>query len=71
MCSRFLAEYISSLANTRRCITLMYATIGLILVTFSETVKRAKARHKAGASDPVAQPTPDGEAALSAPGEAA
>jgi hypothetical protein len=31
----------------RRCITLMYATIGLMLVTFSETVKRAKARHRA------------------------
>ncbi|CAN5914242.1 hypothetical protein BH11MYX3_BH11MYX3_12920 [soil metagenome] len=35
-----------TLVIARRCITLMYATIGLLLVTFSETVKRARARHR-------------------------
>lgn len=50
-----------TLVIARRCITLMYATIGLLLVMFSETVKRAKARHKA----PAAQPAD--EAALAAP----
>jgi len=47
-----------TLVIARRCITLMYATIGLLLVTFSETVKRAKARHRAEktAAVPVALP---------------
>lgn len=43
-----------TLVIARRCITLMYATIGLLLVTFSETVKRAKARHRAEKVVPAA-----------------
>lgn len=43
-----------TLVIARRCITLMYATIGLLLVTFSETVKRAKARHRAEKTVPEA-----------------
>lgn len=46
-----------TLVIARRCITLMYATIGLLLVTFSETVKRAKARQRAEAAVPVPPPT--------------
>ena len=42
-----------TLVIARRCITIMYATIGLVLVTFSETVKRAKARHTAEESGPI------------------
>ncbi|MBL0213581.1 MAG: flippase-like domain-containing protein [Myxococcales bacterium] len=45
-----------TLVIARRCITLMYATIGLLLVTFSETVKRAKARHRE--RDPVGVSVP-------------
>ena len=43
-----------TLVIARRCITLMYATIGLVLVTFSETVKRARARHRATSVAPAA-----------------
>ncbi len=43
-----------TLVIARRCITLMYATIGLVLVTFSETVKRARARHRETSVAPVA-----------------
>jgi uncharacterized membrane protein YbhN (UPF0104 family) len=59
-----------TLVIARRCITLMYATIGLLLVTFSETVKRAKARHRAekAVAAPVVLPI---VVAVEEPGEAA
>ena len=46
-----------TLVIARRCITIMYATIGLALVTFSETVKRARAGQRE-VSVPVAVPSP-------------
>jgi uncharacterized protein (TIRG00374 family) len=55
-----------TLVIARRCITLMYATIGLVLVTFSETVKRAKHRRSepvAAVETPAALPAVDVEAA--------
>ena len=44
----------NTLVIARRCITIMYAAIGLVLVTTSETVKRAKqARAAARAEAPA------------------
>ena len=37
----------------RRTVTILYATVGLILMTTSETVKRAKARHARKAAEPA------------------
>ena len=43
-----------TLVIARRCITIMYAAIGLVLVTTSETVKRAKqARQTSTATAPA------------------
>lgn len=54
-----------TLVIARRCITIMYATIGLVLVTTSETVKRARAKHAAPSVAPssvaAAAPLPTGE----------
>ena len=45
-----------TLVVARRTVTILYATIGLVLVTTSETVKRAKQRHTQKAAEPVVEP---------------
>ncbi len=47
-----------TLAFARRTVTIVYAAVGLVLVTTSETVKNARARGKAPAPAPVATPVP-------------
>jgi len=45
-----------TLVVARRTVTILYATIGLVLVTTSETVKRAKQRHTQKVAEPVLEP---------------
>ncbi len=47
-----------ALVIARRCVTVCYATLGLVLVTTSETVKRARAKQaaKVPAAEPALQP---------------
>lgn len=51
-----------TLVIARRCITIMYAAIGLVLVTTSETVKRAKQAREASA--PIVEAAPPADPAL-------
>jgi hypothetical protein len=45
-----------TLVVARRTVTILYAAIGLVLVTTSETVKRAKQRHMEKAAEPAPLP---------------
>lgn len=47
-----------TLVIARRTVTILYATLGLILVTSNETVKRVKQRQKERAANPQAVPDP-------------
>ncbi|MGE5185666.1 MAG: lysylphosphatidylglycerol synthase transmembrane domain-containing protein [Acidobacteriota bacterium] len=59
-----------TLAFARRAVTIVYAAVGLFLVTTSETVKRARQRQKAPAPAPVPQVQPAAVPVLSMPPEA-
>jgi len=47
-----------TLVIARRTVTVCYAAVGLLLVTFSETVKRAKAKHAEKAAEHALAPAP-------------